>query len=318
MSDIVIDVVAQSDIGLVRKRNEDVFLVADLTARAQHTAQSPLALPLGENGLVFSVFDGMGGEHAGDKASRLAADTFFAGLTRRSAGTGHELAQSMIESLRAANAHVHQVGKSDPELSGMGTTLTAAGLVDDNLILAHVGDSRAYLLRSGAFVQVTEDQSLANDLVARGVISAADAAKFQGKNVILQALGVTPDLTPFTGAVQLQRGDLLLLCTDGLTNMVPKEDILEVLTSQGQDLGGAAATLITLARAHGGLDNITLVLVRFRGDGLIDPRAIQVKKISPDDEPAAKRKGMSPLRVALLTILVLLTIANALIFFYKG
>ena len=311
MSKIEADVVALTDIGLVRKRNEDVFLVADLTTGARHEPTQTVTLPVGGRGLILSVFDGMGGAAAGDKASRLAAETFFSRLTSASTSSGHDLARAMVEAIRDANRRVIGAARSDPDFEGMGTTLTAAGLLDDHLALTHVGDSRAYLLRLGAFVQVTEDQSLAQDLQAKGVLTADEARRFQGQNVVLQALGVSDDVLPFAAVIRLQRGDLLLLCTDGLTNMVPRQDIIEVLTAM-DDLTLAASTLVDLARGHGGKDNITLVLARFGGEGLVDPRAVDVRPLAPAKPPERPATPRSTI-IALLIVLVLVTVINVII-----
>jgi protein phosphatase len=311
MSKIEADVVALTDIGLVRKRNEDVFLVADLTTGARHEPTQTMTLPVGGRGLILSVFDGMGGAAAGDKASRLAAETFFSRLTSGSTSSGHDLARAMVEAIRDANRRVIGAARSDPDFEGMGTTLTAAGLLDDHLALTHVGDSRAYLLRLGAFVQVTEDQSLAQDLQAKGVLTADEARRFQGQNVVLQALGVSDDVLPFAAVIRLQRGDLLLLCTDGLTNMVPRQDIIEVLTAM-DDLTLAASTLVDLARGHGGKDNITLVLARFGGEGLVDPRAVDVRPLAPAKPPERPATPRSTI-IALLIVLVLVTVINVII-----
>jgi len=200
----------------------------------------------------------------------------------------------------------------------MGTTLTAAGLLDDNLALTHVGDSRAYLLRFGTFGQVTEEQSLAQDLRAKGVLTADQLRRFQDTNVVLQALGVSDEVLPFAAVIRLQRGDLLLLCTDGLTNMVPTTDIIEVLNAMGTDLSQAGNTLIDLARGHGGKDNITLVLVRFGGEGLVDPRAVDVRPLAPASSPEPPEPRARPATrwstiIALLIVLVMVTIINVII-----
>jgi PPM family protein phosphatase len=325
MAAIVVDVVGASDIGLVRERNEDTLLVADLSDRSRPEVKGTRTLELRQGGLLFSVFDGMGGAAAGDRASRLAAEVFFERVSGAGARSREDLARTMGEAIVEANRRLRRAGQEDPSLHGMGTTLTAAAILDANVVVTHVGDSRAYLVRSGAMLQITEDQSLVQELVAQGHIRREEAASFEHSNVILQALGVNEDLVPFAAEVPLRRGDTLLLCTDGLTTMVPHDEIQEVLVGKGEDLAAAATALIGLARVHGGHDNITLVLARFRGDGLQEPvddgdqgadvrqRAIEVRAIALGLQPRRSIVGLSPLTLVVLAVLLMLVVAGVII-----
>jgi len=314
MPPISVDVIGESDIGLVRERNEDVFVVMELGTGATREG-GPHRLEAGHRGLLFSVFDGMGGAAAGDRASRLAADVFSQDLVRAAPRTRKELGEAMRRAVLGANRQVRKAGLEDPALYGMGTTLTAAGLIDGVLVLMHVGDSRAYLLRGGVFQQLTEDQSLIQELVASGQIRREDASAYEHNNVILQALGVTEDLVPFGAEIALRPGDLLLLCTDGLTSMVPQDELQEVLVSKGADLAATATALTGLARVHGGHDNITLVLARFDGEGLETQRASTGIEVRPlgTGVPWARRAGLSPLALVVLAVILMLTIAGVIL-----
>jgi protein phosphatase len=315
MPSVVVDVIGESDIGLVRERNEDVFLVADLARRApEEGAGGVHALDVGERGLLMMVCDGMGGAAAGDRASHLASETFLGRLGQVAPRSREELAHTMGEAILLANDRIRRAGEEDRSLQGMGTTLTAAIVLDGVLVVAHVGDSRAYLMRDGQLVQLTEDQSLVQELVASGKIRREEAATYEHSNVILQALGVTEDLIPFAAEVPLRAGDLLLLCTDGLTTMVPQDEMLEVLASKGQDLAAAATALTAQARVHGGHDNITLVLARFRGDGLdAAGRAIEVRPVALGLRARRRSMGLSPLSLVVIAVLLMLAVAGVII-----
>jgi protein phosphatase len=319
MFPIHVDVVGETDIGLIRERNEDVFLVADLSSGVRYGDAKVRSLEVGSRGLLFTVLDGMGGAAAGDRASQLAAETFLAGVAGQPIGSRKELARRVGAAVLLANRRVREVGLADPDLAGMGTTLTAAALLDDALILAHVGDSRAYLLRNGQLTQLTEDQSLAQELLATGEIGIENLSGQEHNNVILQALGVTEDLLPFGAEIPLRRDDLLLLCTDGLTGMVSDREIAEVLEHQGEDLAVAANALTALARMHGGHDNTTLVLARFGGDGLpparldepSSPAEVEMRPLAlvPEQASPWRGAGLTPAVIVVLVVLIMFSVA---------
>jgi protein phosphatase len=169
-----------------------------------------------------------------------------------------------------ANRNIHYKSLEDSRCSGMGATLTGAAVKDDKLDLIQVGDSRAYVMRGQQIRLATKDQSLVQQLVDVGQISEAEAETHMFRNVILQALGAQNELTPATARIQLRQGDMLLLCSDGLSGKLRNEEIREIVAA-AVDLGAACAALVAEANNRGGEDNITVVLARFTGSELRDP-----------------------------------------------
>ncbi|MFL5816386.1 MAG: Stp1/IreP family PP2C-type Ser/Thr phosphatase [Conexibacter sp.] len=230
----------KSDTGRQRRANEDSFFV-----------RAPL----------FVVADGMGGAQAGEVASRLAAETFAGGLP--DAGTPEQRLEVRV---RDANARIHEVSQEDRALNGMGTTLTAAYLDGDELSLAHVGDSRAYLLREGELTRLTRDHTLVDELVRRGELTEQEAAEHPQRSIITRALGPEPDIDIDLHTHRMQAGDLLLLCSDGLTGMISEDEVQQILGGT-TSLGDAGRTLVQAANEAGGRDNITVVLFRLEEVG---------------------------------------------------
>jgi protein phosphatase len=220
-----------SDIGRVREGNEDSYLL-----------EPPL----------YAVADGMGGHRGGEVASQLALETVEHMF--------HEGRGTLSEQVREANRAVFSRSAADRKVTGMGTTLTAAMIQDDVAHLAHVGDSRAYLLRADGFRQLTEDHTLVGRMVKAGEITPAEADVHPHRNVVTRALGTEPDLEVDELDLGLLEGDRLLLCSDGLTNMVTEEQIQAILTST-PDPQEAADRLVRAANRAGGLDNITVLLL---------------------------------------------------------
>jgi len=213
----------------------------------------------------------MGGAAAGEVASEMATKTIYEQLLS-AWGSERELtpqhfAYRLREAVETANRQIHSYAAAHPELRGMGTTTTAVGVLGDRFFLSQVGDSRAYLIRQGQAVQLTKDQSLMQRLVEAGELTEEEAAKSERRNIILQALGpdarVKVDLTH----QEVRRGDILVLCSDGLSGSVKKEEIAEIATRE-RDLQAACDRLIALANQRGGPDNITVILARFDGEGL--------------------------------------------------
>lgn len=230
----------KSDTGRQRRANEDSFFV-----------RAPL----------FVVADGMGGAQAGEVASRLAAETFAAGLPDE--GTPEQRLEARV---RDANARIHEVSQEDRALNGMGTTLTAAYLDGDELSLAHVGDSRAYLLRDGELTRLTRDHTLVEELVRRGELTEQEAAEHPQRSIITRALGPEPDIDIDLHTHRVQAGDVLLLCSDGLTGMIGEDEVAEILASAPR-LRDVGRTLVDAANEAGGRDNITVVLFRLEEVG---------------------------------------------------
>ena len=272
---------AKSDVGRVRRGNEDNFLVLDLSSQKTWTGSDGVQPPkeltnlkLGDKGLVLVVSDGMGGALAGDVASRMAVDSVREMLVGTDSEEGCAAETPLVECLKNAtvyaNLAIHLRSQEDSRCSGMGATFTGAAIKGDMLDLVQVGDSRGYMIRKDTIQLATKDQSLVQQLVDVGQISEAEAETHMFRNVILQALGAQSDVTPVTGKIQLRRGDILLLCSDGLSGKLRSEDIQNIVASN-PDLTTACDELIAEANNRGGEDNITVVLVRFLGDDLEEP-----------------------------------------------
>ena len=272
---------AKTDVGRVRRGNEDNFLLLDLSrARTWCGSDGPEnpedmnEFPLGDQGLVLVVSDGMGGALAGDVASRMAIEAVRDTLMGNNAdGTGCDPDSSLVDCLRhatmQANRNIHYKSLEDSRCSGMGVTLTGAAIKGDKLDLIQVGDSRAYVMRGQQIRLATKDQSLVQQLVDVGQISEEEAETHMFRNVILQALGAQNELTPATARIQLRSGDMLLLCSDGLSGKLRNDDIRQIV-SEAKDLSAACSALVAEANNRGGEDNITVVLARFTGDDLRD------------------------------------------------
>lgn len=238
---MVLRAAAASDVGLRRKVNEDRYALAP------------------ELGL-YLVADGMGGHSAGQVASELAADA-----ARRAIQTLEGASASLAEKLRyavaSANRVIYGAAQQRPELSGMGTTLVAFLGDTTRAALAHVGDSRAYLVRGGRIRQLTDDHSIVGDLLRRREISEDAAREHPHRHVLTRALGVRPAVEPDLAELTPQPGDVFVLCSDGLTNHVADQEIAKAIADE-PDLHEACESLIELANARGGEDNSTVVLAR--------------------------------------------------------
>jgi serine/threonine protein phosphatase PrpC len=276
---MLVTLYAKSDVGRVRRGNEDNFLVLELTTQwtwmpdGSDPPKELTRFELGEKGLVLVVSDGMGGALAGDVASRMAVDSVREMLigVESEEGGDQQLVDWLKNATVYANLAIHRRSLEDSRCSGMGATLTGAAVMGDVLDLVHVGDSRAYIMRNNGIRLATKDQSLVQQLVDVGQISEAEAETHMFRNVILQALGAQSELSPATGRVHLRRGDILLLCSDGLSGKLRAEDIQRIVVSHQSDLAAACDELIQEANNRGGEDNITVLLARFSGDDLEEP-----------------------------------------------
>ncbi len=261
-------IAAASDVGAVREHNEDSFLVGDLDASSVIDATPWSATA--DRGALLVVCDGMGGVEGGEVASDLAAQVIWREMKETPATKDPEVfARLLRRATRVANHEVHAMSRREPGLKGMGTTVSAAGVVGDRLVVATVGDSRAYVLRSGTLVQVTRDQSLHSALLMAG--HTPHEAERAG-SAILQALGVGADVEPSLSIIELRRGDRVLLCSDGLHGLVG-DPALALLLSAPHTVAESVALLVTAARAAGGTDNITAVVADLDGERLVPPRA---------------------------------------------
>ncbi len=287
--EIRVKLFARTDVGQIREHNEDNFLVADLSRKSRGLLEANRSGALGPHGSLFAVCDGMGGAAAGEIASQLAVDILYErmveGLLEGHPLSRNELARRLVRAIEAAGLRIFQEAKLDRTRRGMGTTVTAAALVDDHLFFAQVGDSRGYLLRQGNLVQLTRDQSLVNQLIEAGQLTEEEAETFEHNNIILQALGTADSVQVDLTFCELRRGDKLLLCSDGLSGMVRFEDIREALRSMPEPID-ACKSLTERANQAGGHDNITVIVAEFDGEGLQGP--------TPDGEPLKYRKYSLP------------------------
>ena len=238
------DSAGRTDAGRVRRRNEDSFVL-----------DPP----------IFAVADGMGGAQAGEVASRLAAAAFreYHDADRL------EPAERVEAIIQEANRRIFERARTDAEASGMGTTVTAAILTNGRVSIGHVGDSRAYRIRNGELEQLTEDHSLVADLMRSGRLTPEEADAHPQRSVITRALGTDAEVDVDKVTVDVEPGDVFLLCSDGLTTMVPEEEILRIAQEAGT-LDEIARGLVRAANSGGGEDNITVVLFRVEGDEAIE------------------------------------------------
>jgi serine/threonine protein phosphatase PrpC len=257
---------AVTDPGRTRRHNEDAYVI-----------EPPL----------FAIADGMGGAQAGEVASRLAT----AALKEAGANGGGE--QRIADLIQEANRRVYDRSSSDPNTSGMGTTITVALVEEDRVSFGHVGDSRAYLIRNARMEQLTEDHSLVNELLKTGKLSREEAETHPQRSVITRALGTDPDVDVDTFSVQAETGDLFLLCSDGLTDMVPEDSILEVVERHREDIDGALRALVKAANRGGGQDNITVVAFEI-ADGVLANDGDTREQALPEDEDTLSEADAVP------------------------
>jgi serine/threonine protein phosphatase PrpC len=281
---------AKSDIGKVRTANEDFFLNEKIA----------------DNEFLFIVADGMGGHQAGDVASKLASETFFE--TYRALRKKSTAIQASMElAVRKANTVVFKKAVADIEKRGMGTTFSAVVIAGMKAYIAHVGDSRVYLIRRNRIKRITTDHSFVEKLVEEGRISADEARDHPQKNVLYMSLGARESFTPeIQNDIVLEDGDAMVMCSDGLTNMLDDETLMNI--TMGDYPQEAADTMVKLANAHGGSDNITVQVIRI---GSLE----MMEKTKPIRLSRPRRKLTS-----LLALLVLLAILAALwyVFFSPG
>lgn len=260
---------AQTDVGAVRDHNEDAYLA---------------------DGPFYAVADGMGGHRGGEVASRVALEKVTE-LTR------DEDEVDLAEAVRSANQAILEQAARDRELAGMGTTLTLLRTEADRVSFAHVGDSRAYLLRDGELRQLTDDHTLVNRMVREGKITEEEASIHPHRSILTRALGVEPELEVDLGGQEVRVGDRIMLCSDGLTGMVPEPRIHEVLSTT-DDPQEACDSLVREANAAGGQDNITVVVLDFaegepgaaetaEGTHLTEQVRVEAPKRPTDTERAA-------------------------------
>ena len=251
---VTADHFSHSDTGRARRTNEDSYF-----------ARAP----------VFVVADGMGGAQAGEVASGVAVEVFERGLDDAGTSSAEQL---LSERVLEANARIHEMSQASQDRAGMGTTITAAHVGEYDVAVAHVGDSRAYRLRDGEFERLTEDHSLVEEMRRRGQLTAQEADEHPQRSIITRALGPEPDVLVDTYSWRGAPGDIYLLCSDGLTSMVPELRVGEIVREAGS-LRDCGRALIDAANAAGGRDNITVVLFELEEVGGPDPRVEQATQV---------------------------------------
>jgi serine/threonine protein phosphatase PrpC len=241
-----------SDVGRQRQHNEDTFLID-------------------QNEKLFLVADGMGGHAAGEIASRIAADSIAEFILHTSEEDGtwphayddhlRRSTNRLMTAVKVANTRVLEAMRKDARLRGMGTTVVASLIDGETVSFAHVGDSRAYLIRGGSISRITNDHSWVFEQVQAGMLTEAEAEKHPLRNVITRALGGSVTVVPDASEIAVHEGDGILLCSDGLTGMVPEEEILRIVTS-APDVEEGCRKLIETANERGGYDNVTAILIK--------------------------------------------------------
>jgi len=286
---INVTVFGMSDVGHVRKNNEDNYVVCNLTTGEVGLTPTIRNHTLGNRGSLFMVADGMGGEASGEVASQICAATVPKRLYENLKSLGEVSETNFVlllrEAVEYANQIIHQKSESDPIYRGMGTTATAAALFGPYLFVAQVGDSRAYLIRNNKLTQLTRDQTFLNYLKDIGVEVPVDPEKDSRRSILTQAVGSSETVDAKVTYTKVRQGDGLLLCSDGLYSMVPSREILSSVQEPGS-LTDKCKSLIQKANANGGTDNITVVMTEFSGPGLppTDPTAlVEFKEFNEDD-----------------------------------
>jgi len=291
---VTVTAAAASHVGRVRDHNEDYVLIVDLLAddAAAHPAEAERRMA--ETGCLFLVADGMGGAAAGEVASEMAANAIFSHLAGRwrdrGARTPARVPHHLVDAIERANREIHQYASGRPELEGMGTTATAAAVLDGRLYVGHVGDSRAYLVRDGVARRITKDHSLTQHLLDTGALTPEAAATSPQRNTLLRALGPSPDVAVDVAHERLQGGDVLVLCSDGLWSSVAELEIGCIVNGEPH-LAAACGRLVALANERGGHDNVTVLLARFTVGGRVDEEARRRGRVSRVLSPERSSSG---------------------------
>ena len=238
-----IKVYGNTNIGRVRKNNEDAYgIYPELS--------------------LFIVADGLGGHAGGEVASRLAVETIKDGLvSTESYRPSVEIKDGIIEAIRGANDRIIQQANIMYDLKGMGTTVVVVKLEEDNAMIAHVGDSRMYLIRKNKITQITKDHTVVEEYIRLGLLTLQEALYHPNRHMLSRALGVSYDIDVDVADIQIAEGDIIILCTDGLTNMLSEKEILSAITELMPSPEKITDRLITLANNHGGIDNITVITI---------------------------------------------------------
>ena len=288
-----VEIHATSHVGRVRRGNEDNYLLLNITSSRSWTSEQAdgefviesQKFDVDANGIVLAVSDGMGGALAGEVASKMAVESVSEKLlkdededaTLTPESYHYNLISKLYNATVYANYLVHQQGRSDPQFQGMGATFTGIGVTPEGVDIIQVGDSRGYLVRNGKIYQITKDQSLVQQLIDAQQISAEEAETHTLKNVILQALGAQNEIYPVSVRLTPSQNDVLLLCSDGLSNKVSAANMQKHIVDNFEALEQACAELVKEANENGGEDNITVIIAKLSGNGLKNSESDEVQ-----------------------------------------
>lgn len=253
----VIQIIGLTDVGRVRQNNEDNFLIADLGGKNVPESAQFSRFPITDRGTLLLVSDGMGGRNAGEVASQVAVDVFRSELVTRD--VKQVSCELLAEIAKKANWTIWSRSQRNPSEQGMGATLTALLVENNKAHIVQIGDSRAYIVRNGHIFRLTKDQSMVQTLIDSGIIQPEEAETHPYRHVILQSLGAEPTVYPVTSTIDLYNGDHLLLCSDGLSNMLNDENLQKIIVNTA-NINEGCHTLLKAANNQGGKDNITLIL----------------------------------------------------------
>ncbi len=287
-----VEIHATTHVGRVRRGNEDNYLLLNVSRNRAWTSREDdgefvietQKFEIDDNGVVLAVSDGMGGAQAGEVASKMAVESVSEKLlsedveeTLTPEAYDYHLIAKLYNATVYANYLVHQKGRSDAAFQGMGATFTAIGITPRGVDVVQVGDSRAYLVRNGKIYQITKDQSLVQQLIDAQQISPEEAETHTLKNVILQALGAQNEIYPVSARLTPSRNDVLILCSDGLSNKVTAASLQRIIVDNFDKLEMACAEMVKEANANGGEDNITVVVAKVSGEGLAEAEGDEVQ-----------------------------------------
>ena len=282
---ITVEIHATSHVGRVRRGNEDNYLLLNISRSKAWTnthEESEFVIEsqrfdIDDNGVVIAVSDGMGGALAGEVASKMAVESVSSQLleedidaTLTTEDYDRYLISRLYNATVYANSLIHQQGRADAQYQGMGATFTGIGITPKTVDIVQVGDSRAYLVRNSKIYQITKDQSLVQQLIDAQQISPEEAETHTLKNVILQALGAQNEIFPVPARFVPQQNDIVLICSDGLSNKVSAASMQRIVVEHFDDLEMACADLVTEANNAGGEDNITVILGKISGESLTE------------------------------------------------
>lgn len=261
------EIFARTEVGCARERNEDAFVVIDLASGELGIRPSQRVRDLRPPGVLLGVCDGMGGAAAGDVASAMAIEALCNVARQNPVAQAGDAERMLLNAVTQANQAIGQLTRRHPDKRGMGTTMTAAVVLGTTVVIAQVGDSRAYLRRGRMLQQLTMDQNVVGQMVAAGKLRPEDARNFKQRNVLLEAIGVQERVGPDIVTLTIKAGDVLMLCSDGLTGPLSDRQVLDHMLRH-EDPVRACRALTEAACAAGGPDNVTVAMARFVGSDL--------------------------------------------------